>query len=161
MCTWSCVHIWVCTNENIVKRLRHAPTGVPCVNGAIVFLTGKMESVPWKWAVIFKTWKHICFHYLFPVEIYSYFPFCFVPSSIRIWLSFWPVNPFHLCLSVHTFLLLSISFFFVCFLSLSFVLSISFFFLSLALHTILHLIQPKLCLTLEYKDFIPELLSRV
>lgn len=161
MCTWSCVHIWVCTNENIVKRLRHAPTGVPCVNGAIVFLTGKMESVPWKWAVIFKTWKHICFHYLFPVEIYSYFPFCFVPSSIRLVLTFILTCKSLSSLSVCPYLSFFVNIFFFCFLSLSFVLSISYFFLSLALHTILHLIQPKLCLTLEYKDFIPELLSRV
>lgn len=130
MCTWSCVHIWVCTNENIVKRLRHAPTGVPCVNGAIVFLTGKMESVPWKWAVIFKTWKHICFHYLFPVEIYIYFPFCFfVPSSIRLVLTFILTCKSLSSLSVCPYLSSFVNiFFFVCFLSPSFVLSISFFF---------------------------------
>lgn len=88
------------------------------------------------------------FSFLFCSFLYTFLTFILTCKSLS-------------SLSVCPYLSFFVNIFFFCFLSLSFVLSISYFFLSLALHTILHLIQPKLCLTLEYKDFIPELLSRV
>lgn len=88
------------------------------------------------------------FSFLFCSFLYTFLTFILTCKSLSS-LSVCPYLPF-----------LSISFFFVSFLFLLFCQYLIFF-LSLALHTILHLIQPKLCLTLEYKDFIPELLSRV
>lgn len=91
MWTWSCVHIWVCTNEN----MRRHPS---CTHWSTVhewdnhFMSGKMESVPWKWAVIFR------FVNTFFSPLHHQNLFCFVPASVSL------LFRSTVCLSVSSFL---------------------------------------------------------